>query len=71
MLHSPKVLNIILIKISYLHIIPSAEEEEEEEEEGAEDSGVSDEEVGLDYLTKDIGSVRTTINEFCTLSSSL
>ena len=69
----PKVLNIVLIKFSYLRIIfiiPSTEEEEEEEE-GAEDSGVSDEEVGLDYLTKDIGSVRTTINEFCTLSSSL
>ena len=42
----------------YVFILPSAEEEEE-----AEDSGASDEDVGLDYLTKDIGSVRTTIND--------
>ena len=46
-------------------------EEEEEEGEGAEDSGESDEEIGLDYLSKDIGSVRTTISECCTLNSSL
>ena len=54
----------------YLHDIPSVEEEEEEEEE-AEDSGDSDEEIGLDYLSKDIGSVRITISECCTLNSSL
>ena len=36
---------------------------EQEEEEEAEDSGDSDEEVGLDYLSKDIGSVRSTNNE--------
>ena len=35
----------------------------EQEEEEAEDSGDSDEEVGLDYLSKDIGSVRSTNNE--------
>ena len=35
---------------------------EEEEEEEAEESGDSDEEIGLDYLSKDIGSVRITIS---------
>lgn len=44
---------------------------EEEEEEEAEESGDSDEEIGLDYLSKDIGSVRITISQCCMLNSSL
>ena len=47
-----------MIFLILVHLFASEQEEEE-----AEDSGDSDEEVGLDYLSKDIGSVRSTNNE--------